>query len=374
MSPRHKITEAKRIVIKIGTSLVSELLHSDKKIKIIKSICQQVSQLNKNAIDVLVVSSGAVASGMKVMNLQTRPQSIVDIQALAAIGQVGLINVYQKYFIEAHINCAQVLITHADLENRQRYLNARATLIKLLDFNTIPIINENDTVTIDEIRFGDNDTLAALVSNLVTADLMLLLTDQAGLLDAPPSENDSANLVQNEDVSDPRLMSYAGIGSELGRGGMKTKISAAKLAARSATQTVIANGATPNVILDIVAGKNIGTLLFNSNHPLTSRKNWILGKLKALGKVILDVGAVNALIKNNKSLLSVGVIECYGTFNRGDVVIICDNCKNEIGRGIINYNNVEVKKILGKPSEELATILGYKGEEELIHRDNLVIL
>lgn len=377
MSARERLTTGKKLVVKLGSSLVADFSKGSNGINVslINSICKQLQAIHNQGTAVVVISSGAIASGMSKLHIDKIDRyNLVDLQTYAAIGQSALMNSYDSALTQLKIHCAQVLITHADLDDRQRYLNARATFMKLLELRVIPIVNENDTVSNDEIKFGDNDTLAALISNLISADVMIILTDQEGLLTASPQVNPSAQLIRQADVHDEKIDSYADIGTKIGRGGMKTKISAARSAARSATQTVIANGMTTNILLDILNGKDVGTYLTNSNQPQTARKNWIVNKLKATGTISLDEGAVDAIANKNRSLLFIGTTNCQGNFRRGEVV----NCVNQAGKviakGISNYNTEETNKLLKQPSCKIASIIGYEKEHELIHRDNLVIL
>ena len=363
----------KKVVVKIGSALLTD---NGKGIdhKMIAAWVSQIAALRALSIDVVLVSSGAIVEGIKRLGLKSRPTSISELQAMAAVGQMGLAQAYEASFKEHGLHCAQVLLTHDDLANRQRYLNARSTLRTLLSYGAIPVVNENDTVSNEEIRFGDNDTLGALVSNLIEADLLIILTDQTGLYDSNPANNIDATLIQKADANDPVLMAYAGpSGGNLGRGGMQTKVSAAQLAARSGTHTVIASGKHDDVISQLIEGEAIGSFLEAGEGHLAARKQWLAGHMRCSGKLHLDDGAVNVLINKNASLLPVGVKKLSGKFNRGEVVSCVDSNGTEVARGLVNYNSVESKKILGKSSLDIPEILGYEDAPELINRENLVL-
>jgi glutamate 5-kinase len=298
-----------------------------------------------------------------------------ELQAAAAVGQMGLVQCYESCFRKHGLHTAQVLLTHADMADRQRYLNARTTLRTLLELGVIPVINENDTVVTDEIRFGDNDTLGALVTNLVEADALILLTDQAGLYESDPRRNSSAKLIEEAQASDPRLETVAGgTGSALAKGGMLTKVQAAKRAARSGAHTVIASGREPEVLVRLAQGERIGTLLTAQTVPLAARKQWLADHLTVTGRLRLDAGAVKALVRDGKSLLPIGVVEVSGEFDRGAVVGCLDPQGREVARGLVNYSAAEARQIMRRPSAEIESVLGYFDEPELIHRDNLVLL
>lgn len=373
MSNRQTLTSALTWVIKIGSSLLTDNgkgLNRDN----IASWAGQIAALRQEGIHVVLVSSGAVAEGVLRLGLKGRPSAIHDQQAAAAVGQMGLIQAYESAFQKYDLHTAQVLLTHDDLSNRKRYLNARTTLKTLLDLGVIPVINENDTVVTDEICFGDNDTLAGLVSNLINADAMVILTDQDGLFDADPRNNADAGLVEEAHCNDDSLFDYAGTGhGELGRGGMLTKIRAARLAARSGTVTCIANGRTEDILQLLRAGETNGTLLLPESGPLAARKQWLASHLKVKGTLVLDAGAVKVLNSSGKSLLPVGIKSCSGHFLRGDVVSCVDEDGNSVARGLINYDSEETEKLLGQSSDEIITLLGYDGDHEIIHRDNLVL-
>jgi len=331
-------------------------------------------RLQQAGIECLLVSSGAVAEGMARLGWTQRPHAVHELQAAAAVGQMGLVQAYETCFRKHDIHTAQILLTHDDLSNRERYLNARTTLKTLLSLGTIPIINENDTVATDEIRFGDNDTLAALVANLVEADALIILTDQKGLYNKAP-ELEGAELVEQAEAEDPLLTKMAGPSAgTLGMGGMSTKITAAQRAARSGCSTVIASGAENDILLRLQKAENLGTLLTPSTEPLAARKQWLAGHLRPSGTVILDAGASKVLQGKGGSLLAVGITAVSGSFLRGDLVSCLDINGNEIARGLVNYSASESSKIMGRASSEIESLLGYIDEEELIHRDNLVLI
>ncbi|HEY0666505.1 MAG TPA: glutamate 5-kinase, partial [Gallionella sp.] len=322
-----------------------------------------------------LVSSGAIAEGMQRLNWKSRPTLIHDLQAAAAVGQMGLIQAYETCFREHGLHAAQVLLTHADLANRERYLNARSTLTTLLSLGVIPIINENDTVVTDEIKFGDNDTLGALVTNLIEADVLVILTDQVGLYTADPRKHPEATLVSEAPAGEPRLESMAGgAGSSIGKGGMITKILAAKRAARSGAHTAIASGHERDVLLRLLQGESIGTLLTAPTPALAARKQWLAGHLQVAGKLVLDAGAIAALRSEGKSLLPVGVKQVIGEFERGAVLACVSEDGQDIARGLTNYNAAEARLIAQHASREIESLLGYGGDAEIIHRDNLVML
>jgi glutamate 5-kinase len=373
MSQRQKIRNSKRWVIKIGSALLTNdgagLNHSG-----IALWVKQIVELKKLGIDVVLVSSGAVAEGMSRIGLTQRPNELHELQAAAAIGQMGLIQSYESQFQHYQLHTAQVLLTHDDLSNRKRYLNARSTLNTLLKFNAIPVVNENDTVVTDEIRFGDNDTLAALVANLIEADMLILLTDQDGLFNRDPREHDDATLISESNIDNDSLDHMVqGDSGNLGRGGMLTKLRAARLAARSACVTVIASGNENDVLQEIYQGKLIGSLLYTDKEALSARKQWLAGHLQTCGVLTIDDGAVEVLKKSGKSLLAVGVKKVVGDFRRGDMVVCIDLNGKEIARGLVNYNADEALKIMAEPTFKMEALLGYVGEPELINRDNLVL-
>ncbi|MEI7795259.1 MAG: glutamate 5-kinase [Methylococcaceae bacterium] len=374
MNNRANFANAKRIVVKIGSSLLTKGGKGLDKIAIAAWV-QQMATLRKQGVDVILVSSGSVAEGVWRLGLKSRPTTLHELQAAAAVGQMGLVRVFDDTFQQHDLHASQILLTHDDLSNRQRYLNARSTLLTLLKFGVVPVINENDTVATEEIRFGDNDTLAALVANLVEADLLIILTDQPGLFTADPSVNADATLISHINVNDDRLESMAGDSrSGLGRGGMSTKVSAARLAARSGAATVVAAGATPDIIHAILRGEEFGTHFLPDIEPLLARKRWLAGQLQVKGQLVLDNGAVAMLKNHGKSLLAVGVKWATGQFERGELVSCLDLNGVEIARGLVNYGSEETQKIAGKSSLEFEKLLGYADDLELIHRDNLVLI
>ncbi|HYL89215.1 MAG TPA: glutamate 5-kinase [Burkholderiales bacterium] len=367
------IREAKTLVVKIGSSLLTaggRGLDADA----IARWAEQIARLVRDGRRVILVSSGAIAEGVQRLGWTRRPQTMHELQAAAAVGQMGLVQCYESCFRRHGLHTAQVLLTHADLADRQRYLNARSTLRTLLELGVIPVINENDTVVTDEIKFGDNDTLGALVTNLVEADALVILTDQAGLFDADPRLNPKATLVSEADALDARLEAMAGgTGSALAKGGMLTKVQAARRAARSGAHTVIADGRERDVLPRLAAGERVGSLLTAKTVPLAARKQWLADHLTVTARLRLDAGAVRALKEHGKSLLPIGVVEVSGDFERGAVVACLDPEGHEVARGLVNYSAAEARRILRKPSSEIEKILGYMDGPELIHRDNLVL-
>ena len=371
---RSDFSKAKRIVVKIGSSLLTANGQGLNKSAIADWV-SQMANIKLQGKDILLVSSGSVAEGISRLGLKQRPSTLHELQAAASVGQMGLVQTFEDSFQKHNLHSAQVLLTHDDLSDRQRYLNARSTLLTLLDFGVVPVINENDAVATDEIRFGDNDTLAALVTNLVEADLLIVLTDQTGLFDSDPSTNPQAKLISSASVNDSLLDTVAGESrSGLGRGGMFTKVRAARLAARSGAATVIVSGDIENIVNSVVSGNDIGTYLIPDIAPLAARKQWLAGQLLLKGKLVLDTGAVNILRKAGKSLLAVGVKSAIGQFNRGDLVSCISENGEEIARGLVNYSSEDIAKIAGKASSELERLLGYADDTELIHRDNLVVM
>ncbi len=368
------MSKIRRVVVKIGSALITNggkgLDH-----QAITQWADQMAQLRLSGVDIVLVSSGAIAEGFTRLGLKQRPNSIHVLQASAAVGQMGLVQAYESCFQKHGVHSAQILLTHEDLANRQRYLNARSTLRTLLDFAVVPVVNENDTVATDEIRFGDNDTLGALAANLVEADLLVILTDQKGLFDSNPDENPAANLIQKADADDDHLLQFAGRSAgDLGRGGMHTKIIAAQKAARSGTHTVIAYGREVDVIKRVVKGEAIGTFLSAGREQLVARKQWLAGHMRCAGELILDEGAVSVLQNSGASLLPIGVKEVKGGFKRGEVVACINLAGKEIARGLINYPADETRKIIGHTSKQISEILGYVDDDELVHRDNLILL
>ncbi len=371
---RDKVTGARRWVVKIGSALLTAdgrgLDRSSMAVWV-----EQMVALREAGVELVLVSSGAVAAGMSQLGWNARPKSIHELQAAAAVGQMGLVRAWESSFAEHSRHTAQILLTHDDLSDRKRYLNARSTLRTLLDLGVVPVINENDTVVTDEIRFGDNDTLAALVANLVEADLLVILTDRDGMFDADPRNNPDARLIFEARADDPRLDGAAGSsGGALGRGGMQTKLRAARLAARSGAHTVIIGGRIERVLDRLKAGERLGTLLAPEQGMLAARKQWLAGHLQMRGTLVLDAGAVAALTHHHRSLLPVGVKSVVGNFRRGEMVVCVDREGREIARGLVNYSSAEAQKIVGHPSEQIEQLLGYVDEPELVHRDNLILV
>lgn len=371
---RQQLSDSGRWVIKIGSAvLTNDGLGLDQ--SRIEDWVKDISILRENGHQVVLVSSGAVAEGLVRLGWSNRPSTVHELQAAAAVGQTGLVQAYETEFAKYGIRTAQILLTADDLSDRQRYLNARSAIQSLIQLGVIPIVNENDTVGTEEIRFGDNDTLAGLVCNLVEADRLLILTDRQGLYDSDPRSNTDAKLVSEGRAGDPELESMAGSSSgKLGRGGMTTKLRAAALAARSGTCCLIASGREQGIISRICQGEQLGTLLTAGENPVGARKQWLAGQLQVQGQLVLDDGAVNVLCKSGRSLLPIGVAEIRGNFVRGDLVSCVDQQGRELARGLANYNSDESSRIIGKASSEIAEILGYCDDEELIHRNNLVLM
>ena len=367
------LKRARRIVVKVGSSLVTNDgrgLDADA----VGNWCRQMAALAAQGREVVMVSSGAIAEGMKRLGWSVRPKEIHELQAAAAVGQMGLAQMYESKLREHGMGSAQVLLTHADLADRERYLNARSTLLTLLSHHVLPVINENDTVVTDEIKFGDNDTLGALVANLVDADVLVILTDQRGLYSADPRKDTGARFIDEARAGAPELERMAGgAGSSIGRGGMITKVLAAKRAASSGTSTVIAYGREPDVLLRLAAGEAIGTALIASTQKLAARKQWMADHLQMRGAVVVDDGAAIKVKDEGKSLLPVGVVEVQGEFHRGDVIAVRNLVGVELARGLANYGSAEARLIARKPSSEFERLLGFTGESEMIHRDNLVL-
>lgn len=368
------VKTAQRLVVKVGSSLVTNEGQGLDRAALARW-AQQIAALRKDGREVVLVSSGAIAEGIQRLGWKRRPHALHELQAAAAVGQMGLIQVYESCFSEHGLLTSQILLTHEDLADRKRYLNARSTLRTLLGLGVIPIINENDTVAVDEIRFGDNDTLGALVTNLIEADVLIILTDQAGLYEADPRRHPDAALITDARSGDPALEAMAGgAGSSIGRGGMLTKVLAAGRASRSGAHTVIASGREPDVLLRLAAGEAIGTQLRAERATLAARKQWMADHLQVRGRLTLDAGAVKALKVDGKSLLPIGVFDISGEFERGEVVSCLDAARREIARGLVNYSASETRRILRTPTVEIESKLGYVDEPELIHRDNLVLV
>ena len=368
MTRSETLRQAQVLVVKVGSSLVTHQA-------LLESWVEDISALKQAGKQVILVSSGAVAEGMQRLSMSVRPRALNDLQAVAAVGQMGLMQRYEQAFRAYGVPAAQVLLTHDDLSDRKRYLNARSTLRTLLAWGVLPIINENDTVVTDEFRFGDNDTLGALAANLLEADVFIILTDQEGLYSADPRQNPNAQLINEALAGDPQLESMAGgAGSHIGTGGMFTKVLAAKRASRSGSHTVIASGRAPQVLLRLSQGEALGTYLKASAPKRTARKQWLANQLQVRGQLILNQGAVTQLLKEGRSLLPIGVVAVRGIFQRGDAVACCDESGVEFARGLSNYAADEVSKIQGLSSTLIAEKLGYVDAPEVIHRDNLVLL
>jgi len=370
---RERLTQGKRWVVKVGSTLLTAdgkgLDH-----KLIGQWSSQMATLAAQGKEIVLVSSGSIAEGMTRLGWQKKPSAVHELQAAAAVGQMGLIQAYESVFKNFNRQTAQVLLTHEDMANRRRYLNARATLNTLLSLGVIPIINENDTVITDEIRLGDNDTLAAMVASLIEADVLVLLTDQEGLYDKDPRSNSDATLLAHANASDPAVHALAGpSGSAFGSGGMSTKIKAAERAAKSGATTVIASGREPDVLLKLNNAANLGTMLTTSQGAEVARKRWLSNQLRVCGTLTLDAGAIKTLHERGASLLAVGVSACSGEFKRGELVACVDEHNVEHARGLINYSAAESQQLLGESSDKIKSLLGYEREPELIHRDNMVL-
>ena len=369
----EELRQARRIVVKVGSSLVTNEGRGVDA-EAIGNWCRQLAALAEQGREVVMVSSGAIAEGMLRLGWRTRPKELHEQQAAAAVGQMGLAQMYETKLREHGLLSAQVLLTHADLADRERYLNARSTLLTLLSLRVIPVINENDTVVNDEIKFGDNDTLGALVANLVEADALVILTDQRGLYSSDPRKDPQARFIDEAEAGDPALETMAGgAGSSIGRGGMITKVLAAKRAAGSGASTVIAWGREADVLIRLAAGERIGSALLAGTPKLTARKQWMVDHLQLRGAVVVDEGAEQKLRDEGKSLLPIGVIEVQGDFRRGDVIVVRGASGSEVARGLANYSSTETRLIARKPSAQIEAALGYVNEPELIHRTNLVL-
>jgi len=371
---KFNFSEAEKIVIKLGSSIVTNNGNGLDE-RCLSSLIRQISILSSQNKKVILVSSGAIAAGLKKLGIGKRPKILSELQSAAAVGQMDLVRMYEKLFSDNDLMSAQVLLTHNDLSDRKRYLNARSTIFNLIKNNVIPVINENDTVASEEIRFGDNDTLAAMVANLIEADILVLLTDQDGLFSSDPRQDSNARLIRHSYVDDKSLDDAAtGTKSEIGIGGMTTKILAARRAALSGTHTIIASGKRSNVLVDLSKDEDIGTFLRSREVKLIARKKWLADNLKSNGKIYIDDGAEKALIQKGKSLLVAGVTKVTGTFDRGEVIQCINESGDEILKGIVNYNSEEVKKIIGLSSDKIEAVLGYVNESSLIHRNNMIII
>ncbi|VWX57993.1 Glutamate 5-kinase [Burkholderiales bacterium 8X] len=368
------LKDARRLVVKVGSSLVTDEGRG-LDAEAIGEWCRQLATLVREGREVVMVSSGAIAEGMKRLGWRSRPHEIHELQAAAAVGQMGLAQMYESKLRANGMGSAQVLLTHADLADRERYLNARSTLVTLLRLGVVPVINENDTVVNDEIKFGDNDTLGALVANLVEADALIILTDQKGLYTADPRKDANARFVDEAAAGDPKLEEMAGgAGSSIGRGGMITKILAAKRAAGSGASTVIAWGRENDALLRLCRGEAIGTLLVAQTAKHTARKRWMADHLQLRGAVTVDAGAAAKVLGEGKSLLPIGMTGVDGDFSRGDVIAVRDLHGAELARGLANYSSVEARMLCRKPSSEFERLLGYVAEPEMVHRDNMVLM
>lgn len=375
MRSRADLKRAKCCVIKIGSAVLTDNGQGLNRVAINKWVAQ-ISELKSRGIDVIIVSSGSVAEGMVRLGWSVRPHALQELQAAASVGQMGLIQAYEQSFQAEGYKTAQVLLTHDDLANRTRYLNARATIKTLLNLSVVPIINENDVVANEELRVGDNDTLAAIIANLMSADLLMILTDQDGFFDSDPRANSAAKLLNEVSVDDESLDLAAGGGAgALGRGGMQTKLTAARIASRSGTATIIAPGLKEGVILSVIGGDEaIGTLLIPNEAPVSARKRWLTAHLDVKGQVILDSGAAQAIKKSGVSLLPIGVVSVKGSFDRGELVVCVNEEGKELARGLVNYSSTDIDKIKQNKSSEIERLIGFVGESEIIHRDNLVLV
>jgi len=370
---RSRLKQARRWVVKIGSSLLTND-GCGLRVESLQNWVAQIIELRQREREVVIVSSGAVAEGITRLGWKHRPHTIHELQAAAAVGQMGLVQAYETCFKSYGVHTAQVLLTHEDIADRQRYLNARSSLRTLIELGVVPVINENDTVSTDEIRFGDNDTLAGLVANLIEADVLVILTDQQGLYDRDPRENPAAKLIHKAEAGNISLQQYAGKTGDLGRGGMLTKLRAAAMAAKSGADTVIASGLEQNVLTRISEGRDIGTFLTSNQEPLTARKQWLAGQSQIHGRLVLDQGAVKVLRAHGRSLLAAGVTAVEGNFRRGEIVACIDHEGREIARGLVNYGATESRKIIGRSSDQFEELLGFVDEPELIHRDNLILV
>lgn len=369
---RSCVSHSKRWVVKIGTALIADHVAGLNR-EAIAAWVSQIIALRKQGIEVILVTSGAVGIGMKRFGWDKRPDSIHKVQAAASVGQMVLVKHFQSVFNEYNVLTAQILLTHADFANRESYLNAKSTMRELLQMGVIPIINENDAVVSEQTKFGDNDTLAALMANLLEAPTLVLLTDQEGLYDADPRSHSDAAFIQYAMADDPRILDYAGTAGSFGRGGMQTKVTAARKAARSGAATVIANGRQSDVLLRLRAGEQLGTILLPGATRMAARKQWLAGHLRSNGFLQLDAGAAKVIKEGGKSLLPIGVVTVSGDFHRGDIVRCVDPDGREIAIGLVNYSSEEARKIIGHVSGDIESILGYLEESELIHRDNLAL-
>jgi glutamate 5-kinase len=372
-TPHEQLVNTKRWVIKIGSALLTRMgegLDLDR----IRWLTEEIAFLRSQGKEIVLVTSGSVAAGMQELGWSKRPHELHQLQAAASVGQMGLIQAYATECKKHNIHTAQILLTHADLSDRGRYLNARTALHTLLELGVLPVVNENDTIATEEIRFGDNDTLAAMTANLIEAEVLVILTDQSGLFDSDPRNNPEARMIAASAASNPALDDMAGDSKGiLGRGGMATKLLAARRAARSGAATVILSGKEPENLRYLAAGVGVGTILWPDDEPLTARQRWLVGHLRVQGTIVLDEGAVSVIRQQGRSVLPVGVKIVEGDFKRGDLVICLDMSGREVARGLVNYSADEANKIKGYPSSQIEQLIGYVDEPELIHRDNLVV-
>ena len=370
---REKLKLTRRWVIKLGSALLTNE-GCGLRVDSMDTWVKQVHALREKAYEIVIVSSGATAEGISRLGWGKRPHAVHELQAVAAVGQMGLIKAWESCFQKYNIHTAQILLTHEVISNRERYLNARSTMRTLLQLGVVPVVNENDTVSTEELRFGDNDTLAGLATHLVDADLLVLLTDQEGLYEADPRQTPQAKFISEAIAGDKTLEKYAGKGGTLGRGGMLTKLQAASMAAKSGASTVIASGLDPDVLEQIANGELCGTLLRSNQEPLTARKQWLAGQSQTSGSLKIDQGAADVLSRNGKSLLAVGVVDVKGDFKRGEIVACIDPQGREIARGLVNYGASETRQIMGQSSDKFEQLLGYVDTAELIHRDDMILL
>ena len=373
INSHQQLVNTKRWVIKIGSALLTRP-GDGLDLQRVNWLCGEIAQLRAQGKEIVLVTSGSVAAGMQELGWTKRPHALHLLQSAASVGQMGLIQAYASACEQHKIHTAQILLTHTDLADRNRYLNARSTLNSLLELNVLPVVNENDTIANEEIRFGDNDTLAAMTANLVEADVLVILTDQIGLFDADPRHNPSAELITASAANNAELDTMASDSKgEFGRGGMATKLLAARRAARSGATTIIMSGNNADNLQQLAKGEMVGTLLWADNEPMTARQQWLVGHLKPKGSIYLDDGAAKVVQKQGKSILAVGVKKAEGQFTRGELVVCKNLSGQEIARGLVNYNADEANKIMGRSSRDIEAILGYVDEAELIHRDNLVV-
>ena len=370
---REKLKHTRRWVVKLGSALLTNE-GCGLRVDLMDTWVKQIHALIQKGYEIVIVSSGATAEGISRLGWKKRPHAVHELQAAAAVGQMGLIKAWESCFQNYNIHTAQILLTHEVISNRERYLNARSTMRTLLQLGVVPVVNENDTVSTDELRFGDNDTLAGLATHLVDADLLVLLTDQEGLYEADPRQTPQAKFISEAIAGDKTLEKYAGEGGILGRGGMLTKLKAASMVAKSGASTVIASGLVPDVLEKIANGELCGTLLRSNQEALTARKQWLADQPQTSGALKVDQGAADVLCRRGKSLLAVGVVDVKGDFKRGEIVVCIDPHGREIARGLVNYDSSETRQIMGQSSDKFEQLLGYVDSAELIHRDDLILL